>query len=40
MYQAMTSLGFASETNYTGPIKLSGDVKGASVLVSARVSPA
>jgi monoamine oxidase len=33
MYQAMTSLGFASETNYTGPIKLSGDVKGASVLV-------
>jgi len=33
MYQAMTSLGFASESNYTGPIKLSGDVKGASVLV-------
>ena len=33
MYQAMTSLGFASETNYKGPIKLSGDTKGASVLV-------
>src|SRR6195256_3016179 len=33
MYQAMTSLGFASETNYKGPIKLGGDTKGASVLV-------
>ena len=33
MYQAMTSLGFASESNYKGPIKLSGDPKGASVLV-------
>ena len=33
MYQAMTSLGFASETNYKGPIKLSGDAKGASVLI-------
>ena len=33
MYQAMTSLGFASETNYKGPIKLAGDTKGASVLV-------
>src|SRR3954454_15698781 len=33
MYQAMTSLGFASETNYKGPIKLSGDTKGASVLI-------
>src|SRR3979490_1195697 len=33
MYQAMTSLGFASETNYKGPIKLEGDTKGASVLV-------
>lgn len=33
MYHAMTSLGFASESNYTGPIKLSGDPKGASVLV-------
>ena len=33
MYQAMTSLGFASESNYEGPIKLSGDPKGASVLV-------
>src|SRR6478735_7484519 len=33
MYQAMTSLGFASDSNYEGPLKLSGDVKGASVLV-------
>ena len=33
MYQAMTSLGFASETNYKGPIKLGGDTKGASVLI-------
>src|ERR1700712_887524 len=33
MYQAMTSLGFASETNYKGPIKLSGDTKGATVLI-------
>jgi monoamine oxidase len=33
MYQAMTSLGFASESTYNGPIKLGGDVKGASVLI-------
>ena len=33
MYQVMTSLGFASESNYKGPIELSGDPKGASVLV-------
>src|SRR3954463_7216719 len=33
MYHAMTSMGFASESNYAGPIKLSGDPKGASVLV-------
>ena len=33
MYQAMTSLGFAAESGYTGPIKLDGDPKGASVLV-------
>src|SRR3954467_10952391 len=33
MYQAMTSLGYASESNYNGPVKLSGDPKGASVLV-------
>ena len=33
MYQAMTSLGFAAETNYQGPIKLAGDAKGASVLI-------
>ena len=33
MYQAMTDLGFAGESGYTGPINLSGDPKGASVLV-------
>jgi monoamine oxidase len=33
MYQAMTSLGFASDSGYKGPIKLDGDPKGASVLV-------
>src|SRR6201982_4178745 len=33
MYHAMTSLGFASESRYRGPVKLEGDPKGASVLV-------
>ena len=33
MYQAMTSLGFASDSNYKGPIALGGDVRGASVLI-------
>jgi monoamine oxidase len=33
MYEAMTSLGFASESGYKGPVKLEGDAKGASVLV-------
>jgi monoamine oxidase len=33
MYQAMTSLGLASESPYRGPIKLEGDPKGASVIV-------
>jgi monoamine oxidase len=33
MYHAMTSLGFASESPYKGPLKLEGDPKGASVLV-------
>jgi monoamine oxidase len=33
MYHAMTSMGFASESNYKGPVRLSGDPKGASVLV-------
>src|ERR1700756_3454083 len=33
MYQAMTSLGFASESPYRGPIRLEGDPKGASVIV-------
>src|SRR6201995_3251324 len=33
MYHAMTSLGFASESRYQGPIKLEGDPKGASVLI-------
>jgi monoamine oxidase len=33
MYEAMTSLGFAAESRYTGPITLQGDPKGASVLI-------
>ena len=33
MYHAMTSLGFASDSGYKGPIKLDGDPKGASVLI-------
>src|ERR1700732_3095291 len=33
MYHAMTSLGFASDSGYKGPIKLKGDPKGASVLI-------
>jgi monoamine oxidase len=33
MYQAMSTLGFASDSAYQGPIELSGDVSGASVLV-------
>src|SRR3954468_19731600 len=33
MYQAMTSLGFAADSGYKGPIKLQGDVRQASVLV-------
>src|SRR6202142_7895 len=33
MHHAMTSLGFASDSGYKGPIKLDGDVKGASVLI-------
>src|ERR1700737_4997836 len=33
MYHAMTSLGFASESRYKGPIKLEGNPKGASVLI-------
>jgi monoamine oxidase len=33
MYQAMTSLGFASESRYSGPVRLDGDVRGASVLI-------
>ena len=33
MYDAMTSLGFAAESRYTGPIKLHGDPKGSSVLI-------
>jgi monoamine oxidase len=33
MYQAMNSLGFAAESNFKGPIQLSGAPKGASVLV-------
>ena len=33
MYHAMTSLGFASDSPYKGPVKLEGDPKGASVLI-------
>lgn len=33
MYHTMTSLGFASDSGYKGPVKLGGDVKGASVLI-------
>ena len=33
MYHAMTSLGFAADSTYQGPIELSGDVRGASVLI-------
>src|SRR4030088_1914417 len=33
MYHAMTSLGFASDSGYKGPITLDGDPKGASVLI-------
>ena len=33
MYNAMTSLGFAQESPYSGPINLEGDPNGASVLV-------
>jgi monoamine oxidase len=33
MYHAMTSLGFASDSGYKGPIKLDGDPKGATVLI-------
>jgi monoamine oxidase len=33
MYRAMTSLGFAEESPYRGPIKLEGDPKGASVVI-------
>src|SRR4030088_2928386 len=32
MYHAMTSLGFASDSGYTGPIKREGDPKGSSFL--------
>jgi monoamine oxidase len=33
MYHAMTSLGFAADSGYGGPIKLDGDPRGASVLI-------
>src|SRR6266851_3422245 len=33
MYHAMTSLGFAADSGYKGPIKLDGDPRGASVLI-------
>src|SRR5260370_8596130 len=33
MYHAMTSLGFASDTGYKGPIKIEGDPKGTPLLI-------
>ncbi len=33
MYQAMTSMGFAADSQYDGPIKLDGNPKGAKVIV-------
>ncbi len=33
MYDAMLTLGYAAQSDFAGPLKLSGDVKGASVLV-------
>ena len=33
MYQAMSSLGMAAESTFTGPLQLDGDAKGASVLI-------
>jgi monoamine oxidase len=33
MYQAMTGLGFAADSQYAGPIKLEGNPKGAKVIV-------
>ena len=33
MYHAMTSLGFAAESGYKGPVRLDGDPRGASVLI-------
>src|SRR5258708_17633214 len=33
MYRAMSSLGFAAESTYAGPIRLEGDPKGATVLI-------
>src|SRR5699024_6241947 len=33
MYQAMTRMGMAAESEYAGPIKLEGDANGAKVLI-------
>ena len=33
MYDAMLALGYAADSDFGGPIKLTGDVKGSSVLV-------
>jgi monoamine oxidase len=33
MYDAMLAMGYAAQSDFAGPVKLSGDVKGASVLV-------
>lgn len=33
MYHAMTAMGFAAESNYSGPLKLEGAPKGATILI-------
>jgi monoamine oxidase len=33
LYDTMVAMGYAGTFDFTGPIKLSGDVKGASVLI-------
>jgi monoamine oxidase len=33
MYETMTAMGYAGTSDFSGPVKLSGDVKGASVLI-------
>lgn len=37
MYYAMTSMGHAQTSSYTGPIKLDGDPQGTKVLILGKV---